>query len=61
MSEQHLFKDQQFDVDLLQFDLKINWGYVLPRGIHYTFRGRGQKILSGHRLVYRPIDNLNDK
>ena len=44
MSEQHLFKDQQFDVELLQFDLKINWGSVLPRGIHYTFRGRGQKI-----------------
>ena len=36
LSGQHFYKDQQFDLDLWQCDLKIDRGHLPSRGIHYT-------------------------
>ena len=55
---QHIFKPQQFDLDLWPHDIKIYRGHLFPRGTHFTklpsnFQTKGSKILSGHHLVYR--------
>ena len=57
---QYLYKDEQFDLDPWPCDLKsIGNNYSLGASTTPSlanFKHRGQKILSGHHLIYRSTD-----
>ena len=65
LSVKHWYKDQQSYLDFWPCEPKISRGHLFFRGIYMyysaRFKQRGQKILSGHRLVSRPTERTNDR